>query len=330
MTTATSETAKLPAEHTFPQMLKLYQAQIAAALPKHISAERMARIALTAYHSAPKLAQCTPRSIFAAVVRSAQLGLEVGLNGQAFLVPYKNTRANRYEAQFIPGWKGLVDLAHRTGRSSCWTGAVYAGDEIDYQLGSDPFIHHRPGPSLGDEKDLRYVYAVGRVADSKYPIIEVWPIEKVERHRDRYNKVGEDHYSFSNWELYARKVPLLQVLKYLPSSPELTVAIAAAYAEDTGKGDTSLKNAIEGVFAPGADDDEDGDKGNGKDKSAELRDRARSAAKFTPADVDARIEAAKTPDELDAALDLVKSLPEAEQQKRLDAGKAKRETLKAK
>ena len=61
---------------------------------------------------------------------------------------------------------------------------------------------------------------------------------KIRKHRDKYNKVGGDHYSYRDWEMYARKVPLLQVLKYMPQSIELSNAIAASNAAEAGHGVT--------------------------------------------------------------------------------------------
>jgi recombination protein RecT len=218
----------------------------------------MARIALTCYRRTPLLARCPPASVFAGVVILAQQGLEPGLNGRAFLVPYKNRKTGEYECNAVPGWKGLVELANRTGRCSVWTGAVFAGDEFDYQLGDNPFVTHKPG-SEDDPEKLRFVYSIGRVKGNEFPVVEVWSNDKVRKHFKRYNKVGDAHYAFGNWEMYARKVPLLQVLKYMPSSPELEAAIAMSYAADRGSQELNIKDAIEGTFAPPTiEDDEAG------------------------------------------------------------------------
>lgn len=196
----------------------------------------MARIALTSFRKNPKLAACDPRSVFAAVIVAAQLGLEPGVAGQSYLIPYGR------ECQFVPGWQGLVDLASRSGRASVWTGAVYEGDEFDYSLGDSPFITHKP---MVDEEEakLTHVYAVGRVNGSDWPVIEVWPLAKVVAHRDRYNKVGKGHYSFENLEMYARKVALLQVLKYMPKSVELQMAVSLDQEASTGSQRLTVEDA---------------------------------------------------------------------------------------
>ena len=208
--------------------LTKHKDQLAMALPKHMTPERMVRLALTAVGQSTKLAACDARSLFASVVVAAQLGLEIGVAGQGFLVPYKG------KATFVPGWQGLVDLVARAGRASVWTGAVFDGDFFDYALGDSPFVKHRPCGE-DDPNKMTHVYAIGRVNGSQWPIIEVWPISRVWKHRDRGNKQGSDHYSFKHPEMYARKLPLLQVLKYVPKSIELSAAMAVSQAADEGK-----------------------------------------------------------------------------------------------
>ena len=224
--------------------------QMALALPKHMNADRMTRLTLTAFSTNAALQKCTFDSIAGSIMVASQLGLEPGVNGQGYLIPYGTN------CTFVPGWKGIVDIANRSGRSSVWTGAVFVGDEFDYAMGDRPFITHKPGRSLGDPDDLLYVYAVGRVKDSEWPIIDVWPMEKIWAHRDQYNKVGKKHYSFQNPEMYARKIPLLQVLKYMPSSIEMSAAVEISHAAEAGKGvvfDGNYVTTITDNDASGAD-----------------------------------------------------------------------------
>lgn len=233
----------------FPAMLQKYQTEVARALPKHISVERMTRIALTAYRRTPKLGECDPRSVFAAVIQASQLGLEPDTLGRSFLVPYKR------ECQFVPGWKGLVDLVNRAGNATVWTGAVFAGDEFEWQLGDQPFLRHRP--LGGDEPDnITHFYAIGKVKGADQAVIECWTSDRVRKHRDRYNKVGNKHYSHLQWEMYGRKVVLLQVLKYLPASPELALAISLNDGAELGSQKLDLKDAIEGTYVCVPENDE--------------------------------------------------------------------------
>lgn len=213
--------------------LDKYKGQIANALPKHISPDRMVRLTMTAFSQNAALQKCDLHSIFGSVVVAAQLGLEIGVGGQGYLVPYGN------KATFVPGWQGLVDLVSRAGRATVWTGAVYRGDDFDWALGDRPYVKHRPGAGGDTWKDITHVYAVGRVNGSEFPVIEVWTMDRVVKHLNKFNKVGGRHYALEkngqNMEMYARKVVLLQVLKYMPKSIEVQRAVDVATAVDAGK-----------------------------------------------------------------------------------------------
>jgi recombination protein RecT len=226
----------------FPAMLKAFMPEIARALPKHMDADRMTRIALTAFRQNPALGNCDPKSVFAAVIMSSQLGLEIGIQGQAYLVPYGK------QCQFIAGWQGLADLVSRSGRAAVWTGAVYEGDDFDYGMGSEQWIKHKAGDMHGIGK-LTHLYAVGKIKGSEHSIIEVWTVKRVEAHRDRYNKVGKRHYSYENFEMYGRKIALLQVLKYMPKSVELNTIEQLDHAASAGQSQGfTLDDAIKGEY----------------------------------------------------------------------------------
>lgn len=237
---------------------------IQMALPKHLNPDRMLRLALTSFSTTPALRNCTGQSILASIVVASQLGLEPGVAGQGYLIPYKNT------CTFVPGWQGLVSLLNNSGRATVWSGSVFDGDEWEFQLGSNPVCRHVPGDNYGDPEKLIWVYACGQVNGSERPVIEAWPISRVKKHRDRYNKVGDRHYSFQNFEMYARKVVVLQVLKYMPRSIELNNAIVASDAAELGKS-TAVQDGVVIETEPGG---------------VEVIDGPPPAAKQTPADAE--------------------------------------------
>jgi recombination protein RecT len=242
-------TAAASPQAQLTRFLDKFKPQMALALPKHMNADRMCRLALTQFSKSADLQKSDPVSIAASIMTASTLGLEPGVNGQGFLVPYFHKKRRVHVCEFIPGWKGLVDIANRSGRCTVWSGAVFDGDHFDYQLGDSPFIKHQPGEE-DDPNKLLFAYAVGRVNGSQWPVIEVWSTKKIRRHLNKYNKVGERHYAFRDWEMYARKVPLLQVLKYMPSSIELNNAMAIAGATDAGD-----HAVIDGDFVSVTDDD---------------------------------------------------------------------------
>lgn len=221
----------------FSGFMEKFKPQLALALPKHLTADRMARLALTAFSTTPKLQECDPKTIAASIMTAGQLGLEVGVNGAGYLVPYGRT------CTFVPGWKGLVDLVARSGRGTVFTGVIFKDQEYTFVDGArrDLIIHNET--DLDDPEDITHAYAIGWVKDAAMPVIELWRVSKIIKHRDKYNKVGKNHYSFRDWEMYCRKVPLLQILKYMPCSVEMTNAIAVSHASEGGRGVT-IENGI--------------------------------------------------------------------------------------
>ena len=296
----------------FSKFLDTFKPQMALALPKHLTADRMARLTLTAFSSTPKLQACDPKTIAASIMTASTLGLEPGVDGQCFLVPYGKT------CTCVPGWKGLVDLVSRSGRATVWTGAVFQGDEFDYALGDTPFIRHRPGEE-NDPDLMTHVYAVGRVNGSQHPVIEVWTVGKVTKHRNKYNKVGAQHYSFRDWEMYARKIPLLQVLKYMPKSIELSNAIALSNAVDEGK-----HAVIDGDFVQVSDPDATIDQSTG-----EITDQRQQQgdATVTYGELLGQVQKSTSVEILDLVMDSARDLPDAEQLKLKQAYDDKRELL---
>lgn len=258
-------------KHIF-QLLEQNKAQVAIALPKHLTADRLCRIAFTEMTKNPSLFDCTPQSIMASVITAAQLGLEVGVLGQAYLVPYGKT------CQLIPGWQGYVELMNRAGRATVWTGAVREGDEFSFRIGADPKLDHVPGDD--DMGVFTHVYAVGWVTGAARPVIEVWSRAKVKKHLDAYNKVGGKHYAFqneNNFEMYGRKVALLQVIKYMPKSVEIGRATELSYRGEEGVQNmtftpTGIQDADFDDIPPGSGD------GPAPESSAGKASKAASAA----------------------------------------------------
>ena len=221
----------------FSNFMDKLKPQLALALPKHMTADRMARLALTAFSTNQKLQECDPKSIAASIMTAGQLGLEPGVNGAGFLVPYGRT------CTFVPGWKGLVDLVARSGRGTVFTGVIFKDQQYTYTDGArrDLVIHDET--DMEDPEDITHAYAIGWVKDAAMPIIELWRVSKIKKHRDKYNKVGKAHYSFRDWEMYCRKIPLMQVLKYMPCSIEVANAIEIINAAENGRGAT-IENGI--------------------------------------------------------------------------------------
>src|SRR5687767_6872516 len=114
--------------------------EITKALPRHLSSDRMLRTAMTSILRTPSLLACDIKSLIGAVMQAAQLGLELDTNlGFAYLVPFKD------QVQLIPGYKGLVNLAYRSGLVlNIDSRIVRVGEEFEFEYGTNARVVHRP------------------------------------------------------------------------------------------------------------------------------------------------------------------------------------------
>lgn len=189
--------------------------KFAEVLPRYISADRLVRVALHAISEQPELLECTNESIAIALMDCARLGLEPGHT--AHLVKYGT------HCQMIPDWRGLIDLARRSGRvSDVYAQVVRKGDEFDFEYGSTPFIRHKP--RIFDRGEPVAFYAIAYPADTAmHPMFEVMAVEDVQKIQSRAKaKAGPWKTDF---EEMGRKTVVKRLGKYLPQSPEMMAAI---------------------------------------------------------------------------------------------------------
>ena len=99
-------------------------------------AQKMLKMFAIAGSRTPKLLQCTPLSMLDAMVRCAELGLMPSTLGTAYLIPYENRKNNTVECQLIIGYRGLVELARRSGQiARIEAHIVYKQDEFTVEFG---------------------------------------------------------------------------------------------------------------------------------------------------------------------------------------------------
>lgn len=206
-TRETAPVKKVP--ETIKDYVKRYEGEIAKALPKVMTPERFSRMVLTAITQTPKLAQCSPQSFVAAMLNAAQLGLEPNTPlGQAYLIPYGN------QCQFQIGYKGLIDLANRSGEiKNIEAHIVYKNDEFEFEYGLDSKLRHKP--TMGEKGEAQWVYAVYRLVNGGYGF-EVMSIDEVKLHGKKYSKTFNNGPWQTDFEAMAKKTVLKKVLKYAP------------------------------------------------------------------------------------------------------------------
>lgn len=214
---------KAPEKKTLQQYIKSMEGEIAKALPSVITPERFTRIVLSAVSANPQLGQCTPSSFLGAMMTSAQLGLEVNTPlGAAYILPYRNKGV--LEAQFQLGYKGLIDLAYRSGEVEIIQAqVVYENDEFTCEYGLEPKLVHKPADS--NRGEAVKVYAVFKTKNGGYGF-EVMSMEDVRQHAAKYSKAYNSGFSpwKTNFEEMAKKTVLKRVLKYAPLKSDFVKA----------------------------------------------------------------------------------------------------------
>lgn len=115
--------------------------QLAMVLPKHLTPDRMARVACTTIMRNPKLAQCTQESLLNCLMTCSQYGLEPD-GRRAHLIPFENRQKNTVECTLIIDWKGLAELALRSGMiAKLHADVICDKDEFEFDMGD--ILHHK-------------------------------------------------------------------------------------------------------------------------------------------------------------------------------------------
>lgn len=213
-----------------------FKRALAQALPKHMTADKMARVALTALRVNPLLAQSTPESFFACLMQCAQLGLEPNSPTQeAYLIPRKNNRNGTVETTLIVGYQGLIALALRSGKvEKIWTRVVHEGDHFRVKYGLVEDIEHEPSTEPGrDQRPITYVYAVAKLTTGG-TVFEVMSREQVETRR-RENASPNSSPWQKHYESMVRKTAVRALSKWIPKSSEMALAEAIDERGDEGK-----------------------------------------------------------------------------------------------
>lgn len=242
-------------------MIDRYKPQLAAALPRSMTADRFARIVMTEVRKNPKLAECTTQSFLGAVFTAAQIGLEIGAHlGEAFVIPFRNTKKGTVEATLLIGYKGMVKLMWDSEQiASLSEVIVHAKDAIEYRQGDDEKILHGPyAPPVevlakaadpkakltAEEREaldpgppIAY-YAIIKTKNGGRRRAFMW-VSEVNAHRDRYARNADDADSVwrTNPDAMALKTVIRKAAKLAPRAverPSLQQAIALDELAEAG------------------------------------------------------------------------------------------------
>lgn len=201
------------------ELLEKHKASLAKALPQHVLIDRLIKIITNVIRYNPAIAKCTQDSLLAAIVQSAQLGLEPNVLGHCWFVPYGG------KVQFQIGYKGWMELVDRSRRAvilSCEP--VYQNDEFKITYGTNPTISHNPAAS--NRGEMIGAYATALHLSANKVLFKYMTVSEINRLRDLSPSAGSE---FSPWKKFYMEMaltkPLKALCKMLPKSVELERAI---------------------------------------------------------------------------------------------------------
>lgn len=292
--------------------------QIALALPKHMTADRLARIALTEVRKNPKLAKADQTSFAGAIMQCAQLGLEPGsAMGHAYLLPFDksykegNSWKKRTEVQLIIGYRGMLDLARRSGQIlSISARVIYEKDQYAIGFGLEPVLNHVPAWNEADRGAPLFFYAVAKLKDggTQFEVMSVAEVnairDKSQGYQSALSKAKENNKApdtpwVNNYEEMGKKTVTRRLFKWLPVSIEMQTAVGLDEMADANLSQHN-ESIIDGSFVvdPVDDDDFHGDEADSGAKAK--KPEAASTAQI----IHDAIVAATDEDALNAAWEL--------------------------
>lgn len=200
-------------------------AQFKAALPEHVTVEKFQRVVLTAIQSSFMLLQCDRVTLLKACMEAAADGL-LPDGREGAIVPFRNGKTGKTEAQWQPMVWGLVKLVRNSGElRDIGAEVVRANDKFERWVDENG-PHFRHEPSLTGDGAPVGVYAYARTKDGGI-YIEYMSWTEIEKFRALSKAKGGP---WETWpEEMAKVRPIKRLCKRLPMS---TDAIAALERDD--------------------------------------------------------------------------------------------------
>lgn len=289
-------------------------------LPATLTPERMIKGFIAASTRSPKLLECTPLSVLNALIISSSLGLEPGrIRGGMHIVPFFNKKTKQQEATAIPDYRGLMDLAYRSGQvTSIEARPVYEADQFEFQYGTEGFARHKP--AMLDRGKLYAVYSVAKMKHGD-PQFVVLPLEEVNEHRDRssaWQWAIQNGKTDTPWHTdylaMALKTSIRVLTNFLPQAPD-DLRLAVEYESRIDRG-----ASVDDLFPTQQEDIEiQGEQVEAEPKSSTIAaEKKMRKGKEPPPTPEPTQEAAQGPTgtktdaaDLDPAMGLIKRLEEA-------------------
>lgn len=241
-----------PRAATVRSLFERMAPEMQRSLPKHMTVDRMIRVALTVVQENEDLLKCDPRSLLGALMTCTQVGLEPGPQGHVYFVPFAR------KVTFIMGYRGIIELARRSGLLLSISAHTIYGNEVaqnrfSVEYGTVNKLTHKPIVFEDRGAPVGY-YATARIANparrsEAEDVFVVLTRAEVEAFRVRSPTQKADKPSgpwVTDYEAMAWKTCIRRLERWLPQSPELAAALAH---EDT------VRTTLEGNVTEQAEPD---------------------------------------------------------------------------
>ncbi len=261
--TTKDQLANMRPKDQISYLLDQKKGEIAKMLPKHLTIDRLLKVAQIAATTTPALAKCDVASLIGAIGQCAQMGLEPNtVLGHAYLVPFNTKRKDAQgrekwvnSVQVIIGYKGLIDLARRSGQIvSIAAHEVCKNDKFDLVYGLEENLTHRP--ALDDRGDIIGFYAVAKLVGGghAFEFMSNQQVREIMLNTQSKGAYGpwKDHFIEMG-----RKTVVRRLSKFLPLSIEFQTASALDELASIDKDQRLDENTIDGHFVF-SDDQGDG------------------------------------------------------------------------
>lgn len=191
------------------------------------NADRFVTSIVSAVQANPQLSTCTNQSILSAALMGESLQLPPSPQlGYYYLVPYKNNKkigdrsVEVQEACFQMGWRGMIQLAIRSGQYKNIVVNEIKEGEIEYNpITEDITLHPIMNPAeRAKAKTIGYYAAFELISGFKKQMFS--PIEAIEAHARQYSKTyksdlkyGDKRSTWStNFDAMAKKTMIRMLL----------------------------------------------------------------------------------------------------------------------
>jgi len=229
--------------------------QLAQALPRAMDPDRFLRVVLTELRRNPELTRCTLQSFLGALMTAAQLGLEPGPLGHSYLLPFRNRSEGTTECQLILGYKGLIDLARRSGNVvNIVAREVCEADEFAFEYGLEEKLVHKPSWEDDRGKPVAY-YGVAHYKDGGH-LIMVLSKADVDKFRKR-SKASQSGPWVTDYDAMAKKTVIRRMATFMPLSVQAAIAVVEDEQRELGLDvSESMLTVVEAPAAGSVDSEE--------------------------------------------------------------------------